>query len=289
MMEIYINDIFNIFNIEKTQLNINVVKSIIVAMISKKLCTENKQKIKFDSSIFILLWEIYLNSLEHFDPNYNRKTDFSLFFKKIINSLYNNDKLEFHALFCPGYTQYGYKDHLGNTTLWKLKELLDIKKTFGNFGLIPEVICYYSDVFLENCNYALEKNWPEQLKMNRNLFHKEANKYFESCCVKNMSDIELFSHGYDIEGFVDKKIISEISKTTYNAFKKSNERFYKKMGFSEEQIQFRNDRLITMYKMFSNYLNEKSNAVFLPMENMYERENIFSENKTCVMYLKLKR
>ena len=52
---------------------------------------------------------------------------------------------------------------------------------------------------------------------------------------------------------------------------------------------FRNDRLITMYKILSDYLNEQENTVFLPMENMYERENVFSENKTCTMYLKLKK
>ena len=60
------------------------------------------------------------------------------------------------------------------------------------------------------------------------------------------------------------------------------------MGFTEEQMKYRNDRLITMYRLFSDYLNIESNSVFLPMENMYERENIFSENRTCTMYLKLK-
>ena len=44
-----------------------------------------------------------------------------------------------------------------------------------------------------------------------------------------------------------------------------------------EEMIFRNDRLITMYKILSDYLNEQDNMVFLPMENMYERENIFSK------------
>ena len=70
---------------------------------------------------------------------------------------------------------------------------------------------------------------------------------------------------------------------------KSNEKFYSSMGFSNEQMKFRNDRLITMYRLFSNYLNSHESSIFLPMENMYERENIFSENGTCTMYLKLRK
>ena len=55
------------------------------------------------------------------------------------------------------------------------------------------------------------------------------------------------------------------------------------------QMKYRNDRLITMYRIFSDYLNCQESSIFLPMENMYERENIFSENGTCTMYLKLKK
>ena len=288
-MKIFVNDIFKLFNIEKTQLNVTAVKALIAAMSMKKMCIYEKQKIIFDENVFLYCWDLYQKSLNHFDPNYNRKTDFSLYFKYIIDSKYENKTIDFHALFCPGYTKYGYKNKLGNTTVWKLKELYDIMNMYAENKIKTNLTCYYSDDFLENCDQKLEPNWREQLERNRCLFHEEGEKYFQQCDVKNMSDIEIFSSDRDIEGYVDYDIIRSIPKTTYSAFKKGNEKFYKSMGFSEEQINFRNDRLITMYRIFSDYLNTLENTIFLPMENMYERENIFSENNTCTMYLKLKR
>lgn len=62
-----------------------------------------------------------------------------------------------------------------------------------------------------------------------------------------------------------------------------------KIGFTEEQMKYRNDRLITMYRIFSDYLNCQESFILDKMGNMYERENIFSENGTCTMYLKLKK
>ena len=75
-MKIFINDIFKIFNIERSQLNVIAVKSLIAAMISKGICYQEKQKLIFDEQIFIECWLIYSNCLKYFDPNYNRKTDF---------------------------------------------------------------------------------------------------------------------------------------------------------------------------------------------------------------------
>ena len=288
-MKCFVNDIFSMFNIEKNQLNIIAVKSLIVAMISKNICYKEKQRLVFDDSIFLECWSDYCLCLNYFDPNYNRKTDFSSFFKYLIDGILYKKNIEFHALFCPGYTKYGYKDHLGSTTTWKLEELYNIKNALQEKNIPLLMICYYSDVFLENCNTQLEPNWKEQLDYNRQLFHIEGKKYFDSSSVKNASDISIFKFEKDGEGYVDDSIISSLSKTTYEAFKKSNDKFYNSMGFTEEQIKFRNDRLITMYRLLSDYLNLCQNAVFLPMENMYERENIFSENGTCTMYLKLKR
>lgn len=288
-MKLLINDIFQVFNIERTQLNITAVKSLISAMITKGICVQEKQKLIFDDQIFIDCWSLYINCLEFFDPNYNRKTDFSLFFKYIIDYKLMNKEVNFHALFCPGYTKYGYKSYLGNTTLWKLKALRDIVNMLQYNKIEAAMTCYYSDVFLENCNSELEPNWKEQLDHNRELFHIEGNKYFDSKDVKNVSDISVFSLEKDGEGFVDDKIITSLSRKTYNAFVKCNEKFYMSMGFTEEQMKYRNDRLITMYRIFSDYLNGLDSSVFLPMENMYERENIFSKNGTCTMYLKLKK
>lgn len=288
-MNIFVNDIFSIFNIEKNQLNTIAVKALIAAMISKNVCRKEKQKIIFDDDIFLECWNDYLLCLNHFDPNYNRKIDFSSFFKYLLDSIIYKKSIEFHALFCPGYTKHGYKDHLGSTTAWKLEELYNIKKMLQENNISSSMTCYYSDVFLENCDAKLEPSWREQLNYNRKLFHDEGEKYFDKESVKNASDISIFENEKDKEGYVDYSIISKLPKTTYVAFKKSNEKFYNSMGFTEEQIKYRNDRLITMYRILSDYLNLRQNAVFLPMENMYERENIFSENGTCTMYLKLKR
>ena len=84
-------------------------------------------------------------------------------------------------------------------------------------------------------------------------------------------------------------MIKSVKNGTFSAFVKSNRKFYESLNFTEEQMSIRNARLITMYRELSNYLNTLNNVVFLPMENMYERENIFSENGTCTMYLRLKR
>lgn len=288
-MKTYVNDIFKMYEIEKTQLNVNAVKGLISAMINKGKCIYNKQQIVFDEKEFLEYWKIYSNSLVFFDVNYNRKTDFSLYFKYIIDCKeYLEKSINFHALFCPGYSRYGYKDYLGNTTLWKLKKLRELINEL-NKHIKVNLTCYYSDVFLENCDSNLEPKWKEQLEYNRSLFHEEASKYYDASMIKNMSELNTFSKFEDIEGFVDADIIKSVPYATYSAFKKSNDKFYKLLGFTEEQIEFRNDRLITMYRIFSDYLNGLDNSVFLPMENMYERENIFSENNTCTMYLKLKK
>lgn len=288
-MKLFVNDIFQIYGIEKKQLNVNAVKGLISAMVDKNKCTYEKQQIVFDENFFFDCWQVYKDSLIFFDPNYNRKTDFSLYFKHIIDCKDDFEKsVNFHALFCPGYSRYGYKDHLGNTTLWKLKELRNLTDMLNNHMNV-NLTCYYSDVFLENCNPSLEPNWEEQLKYNRALFHEEAAKYFDDDMVRNVSELDVFSKKEDIEGYIDEDIIKSIPLTTYSAFKKGNDKFYHSLGFTEEQIKFRNDRLITMYRIFSDYLNNLNNSVFLPMENMYERENIFSENNTCTMYLKLKK
>lgn len=288
-MKIFVNDIFKTFNIESSQLNVTTVKSLIAAMISKGVCFQEKQKLVFNEQLFIECWTVYSKCLTYFDPNYNRKTDFSSFFKYIIDYKLLAKEINFHALFCPGYTKNGYKSYLGNTTLWKLKVLREIVNMLQDNNIESTMTCYYSDVFLENCNSKLEPKWQEQLDYNRMLFHIEGNKYFDCEDVKNASDISIFALEKDREGYVDNTIIDSIPKTTYDAFVKSNKKFYTLMGFTDEQMKYRNDRLITMYRLFSNYLNTQNSSIFLPMENMYERENIFSENGTCTMYLKLKK
>lgn len=287
-MELYLKDLYNVFNIEKNQININIVKAIVSAMKDNNLCYENKQKLIIDKDIFEYCWYMYENILLHFDPNYNRRNDFLLLFKYILSSKLRDDAINFNSLFCPGYTRYGYKDKLGHTTVWKLEELYKIRNMLDENRIKNTFRNYYSDVFLENYDSNLEPNWLEQMKYNRELFHKEGLKHFNEGEVLDASTLPIFNKEESVYGYVNDDIISNIKLTTYSAFVKSNKKFYESLNFTEEQMKLRNDRLITMYRELSNYLNTLSNVVFLPMENMYERENIFSENGTCTMYLKLK-
>ena len=40
-----------------------------------------------------------------------------------------------------------------------------------------------------------------------------------------------------------------------------------------------------MYILVSNYINSLDSGIYLPMENMYDREKIIANNGTCTMYL----
>ena len=288
-MDIYFNDIFDVLNIEKNQINVNIVKAIVCALKENGLCSENKQKLKIEKDAFMYCWELYIQLLEHFDPNYNRRTDFLLLFRYILSEMLEKKSINFKSLFCPGYTKYGYKDRLGHTTTWKLEELYNIKNMLDKKNISNTFKNYYSDVFLENYDSSLEPKWKEQMMYNRILFHEEGEKYFGKEEVQDASVIPIFNDEKSIYGYIDEKIIDSLKKTTYSAFVKSNKKFYESLNFTEEQMKLRNDRLITMYRILSDYFNTMDSVVFLPMENMYERENIFSENGTCTMYLKLKR
>ena len=288
-MKLYVNDIFKKYNIQKSECNTNAIKAIISVLKEKELCTVDKQRIIIDDKNIDYYINTYLELLNHFDPNYNRKEDFMSLYRYIVLSQLDNQVVNFNSLFCPGYTKYGYKNKLGHTTIWKLEELSKVRETLNNLGIYNTFKNYYSDVFLENFNSEYEPNWYEQMSYNRELFHKEGEKYFNKEEVLDASTIPIFSNKDDIYGHINNEIIENISKKTYTAFVKSNKNFYEKLGFDEVQMKNRNDRLITMYRELSDYFNTMANIVFLPMENMYERENIFSENKTCTMYLKLKR
>ncbi|MBE6152637.1 MAG: hypothetical protein E7166_00210 [Firmicutes bacterium] len=121
MIKVYLNELLEFFDVVPNQLTVTAIKALISAMEDEKLICREKQKIVMDEKQFYMIWNIYYGSLNYFDPNYNRKTDFKLFFKYIIQAHIRNDKINFLALFCPGYTRHGYKNILGSTTKWKLK------------------------------------------------------------------------------------------------------------------------------------------------------------------------
>ena len=290
MTTIKFNDLFEKFSIDKNQYNVFSIKEIINAMIktNDNAYIDNKQMIVFEEKLLKFLWQIHINWYDIFDINYNKKTDLSVFYQNIILAIQNDKQLNLLALFCPGYTENGYKCYLGHTSLWKLEKLQEIYKLLQNFGIKNKIICFYSDVFLENFDYEKNPEWEKELNYNKFSFHQECEKHSDLLAL-NLSDLKLFSKKDDIIGYIDNKVISNMSSKTYKIFKKANEKFYERMLFSNEQIEFRNNRLITMYTLFSDYINNIDNSVFLPMEDMYNRQIIFAKNKTCTMYLKLKK
>ena len=98
--------------------------------------------------------------------------------------------------------------------------------------------------------------------------------------------MDIFKNEKNYGGHIDKDIIKRIPPKVYRSFFIANEVFYKKLEFSEERIKERNDILATMYIMVSDYINSLTNGIYLPMENMYDREKIIANNNTCTMYLR---
>ena len=57
------------------------------------------------------------------------------------------------------------------------------------------------------------------------------------------------------------------------------------MGWNESEIQNRNDKLYTIYNIISEYINNQTNGIYLPMETMYSRSKVMTMNDVCTMYL----
>ena len=291
MLTVFINDLFEKYQIEKNEINIMAVKSLLSILYKNNNATLYHQKIEIDEEIFSEIWLIYTLSMQNFfDNNYNRKSDFLLYFDHLYNSLYNGKKLNMLSLFCPGYTKDGYKKYFGHTNSWKMQNLAELEKFYKENNIDSKIYNYYSDVFLENTNYDLNPNWKEELEENKKIYNEYGLKFFPKSQVLYASQIPVFSTDECIEGYVDIEKVKSLPLKIYKSILLSNKKFYDKLNFSDDMIKFRNDRLITMYRIFSDYINENiDNSIFLPMENMYERENVFSKNNTCTLYLKLKR
>lgn len=283
-----LTDINKMLNPQNNRIKYVFIKSMCKAMARKNMLDYN-QEITFNEEKIKTIWELMEKVCESFfDLNYNRKSDFESFAARIIDSLYKNKELYFITLFCPGYTKYGYKSELGFTTRWKLKELNELRIYFNKKNITTKFLICYSDVFLENCNENKCENWKNELLINKKKFEKEAMIYFEKKHIISARELNIFNENKCITGYIDELELAKVKKTTYDMFLKYNQKFYNTLGFSNQEQKERNEKLITMYRIFSDYINKQENAIFLPMENMYERENIFSENKTCTMYLNLK-
>ena len=279
-------DIFKIYEIEENVVNKNAVKCIFRAMKKNKLSYITGQYYNYDKDMFEYLLNNYKKLLNFFDFFYSLKSDIVIMFEYLIEHKKTKQKLIFNAFFCPGYnTNGGYKCYLGNTTIKKLHILSDLSAFLNQLNINHEIHCYYCDAYIENCDDKVNSNWKCELKYNRSLFYEEAGKYFNKKYIHKISEMEIFRKDNEPGGSIDKNIISCVPKKVYNPFYIANRNFYVKLGFSEEQIKDRNDKLATMYILVSNYINSLDSGIYLPMENMYDREKIIANNGTCTMYL----
>ena len=282
-----LSEMYNIYGIENNIINRNSIKCLLKSMSKKGMASIEGQYYLYNEEMFLWLISMYKKLSSYFDFFYSLKSDLVYMFMYLIDSKINNDAILFNAFFCPGYNDNGgYKDHLGNTTTKKLAILGDLAEFLKNENIQYEIHCYYCDSYIENCDSEVNNNWYNELLINRDLFKKECQKYFKDVFIHNTSDLDIFKNERSYAGHIDYNIIEKIPKKVYRSFYIANEAFYKKLDFSEERIKERNDILATMYIMVSDYINDLKNGVYLPMENMYDREKIIADNETCTMYLK---
>ena len=286
MIKIKFEEIFEKYNIENTPIGRNIMKCMIRAMKKQSLSDIKGQYCYIDTSTFEYLIEILIKLNKYFDFFYSLKSDLILMFEYLINAKLLGEKISFNAFFCPGYNMMGgYKEMLGNTTVTKLSALSEISKMFSELKVPYEINCYYCDTFIENTDTTKNKNWKSELELNRSLFIVEAQKYFDDKNIFCISKIKQFQCD-NVSGYIDYNVVGNVPHKIYNSFYVANKVFYEKMNYSAEKIKDRNDTLVTMYIIVSNYINAIKNGVYLPMENMYDREKIIANNGTCTMYLK---
>ena len=281
-----LSNIFKKYDIEENIINKNSIKCLLRAMNKKELSKIEGQYYIYDEETLSYLVDKYKKLNQFFNFFYSLKSDLISMFIYLIEAKENNKEIIFNAYFCPGYNDKGgYKNHLGKTSRTKLAILGDVAKFFTKEKIPFQIHCYYCDSYIENCDDAINKNWLKELNVNKELFIKEGTKYFDPKYIHCTSEMETFKNEKSYGGHIDNEIINRIPKKIYNSFYIANKVFYEKLNFTEEKTKERNDILATMYIKVSDYINSLPNGVYLPMENMYDREKIIANNNTCTMYL----
>ena len=252
------------------------LKAIVNALIKNGNATVEKQLIKVDINYVIYLWEIVNNLGCYFDYKYNTKIDLT----KFIFYMINENIVNLNAIFCPGYTKTGYKDYIGNNNSNRLETLNKLKDYLKKNNVDAKLNITLADIFLENTNSELNPNWKNELELHIQKFIEKSRENFDLNEIIILSRI--FTEEKYIKGYIDEKIIK--NKTYYN-FLKNNLEFYNKMGWNESEIQNRNDKLYTIYNIISEYINNQTNGIYLPMETMYSRSKVMTMNDVCTMYL----
>ena len=252
------------------------LKAIVNALIKNGNAPVEKQLIKVDINYVIYLWEIVNNLGCYFDYKYNTKIDLT----KFIFYMINENIVNLNAIFCPGYTKTGYKDYIGNNNSTRLETLNKLKDYLKKNNVDAKLNITLADIFLENTNSELNPNWKNELELHIQKFIEKSRENFDLNEIIILSRI--FTEEKYIKGYIDEKIIK--NKTYYN-FLKNNLEFYNKMGWNESEIQNRNDKLYTIYNIISEYINNQTNGIYLPMETMYSRSKVMTMNDVCTMYL----
>ena len=252
------------------------LKAIVNALIKNGNATVEKQLIKVDINYVIYLWEIVNNLGCYFYYKYNTKIDLT----KFIFYMINENIVNLNAIFCPGYTKTGYKDYIGNNNSTRLETLNKLKDYLKKNNVDAKLNITLADIFLENTNSELNPNWKNELELHIQKFIEKSRENFDLNEIIILSRI--FTEEKYIKGYIDEKIIK--NKTYYN-FLKNNLEFYNKMGWNESEIQNRNDKLYTIYNIISEYINNQTNGIYLPMETMYSRSKVMTMNDVCTMYL----
>ena len=270
------NDFFQKLHIENSNVNRLYLKTIINALISNNEAIVLKQKIYVDFSKVEYLWNLLIKLSSYFDYKYNTKFDLTKFLTYVLNG--NN--LTFNAVFCPGYTNNGYKDYIGKNNTQRIEYLKKLKDKLQDEKIKVEFKISLANIFLENTDSITNPNWNNELMIHVAKFVDVAKKYFSEEEIIIFSKI--FKDEEYLKGFIDQSILNG---KNYDNFYKNNQSFYKKMNWSLEEIKERNDKLYTIYNIISKYISNQTNGIYMPMETMYSRSKVMTHNNVCTMYL----
>ena len=270
------NDLVTKLGIEDNGIVRAHLKAIVNALIVNNEAYIAKQMIYTDLYKVEYLWNLYLKLSSYFDYRYNSKIDLTKFFSYILS----NSDLNLNAIFCPGYTDNGYKNYIGGNNSKRLSTLKSLKEKLEDENIKAKFHISLADIFLENTDNYENTKWKDQLLIHTEKFVEKAKENFTDDEIVILSDV--FSSDKYIKGFVETELLKG---KNYDNFYKNNEKFYKKMNWSLSQTKERNDKLYTIYTIISRYINSQSNGIYLPMETMYSRSKVMTHNKVCTMYL----
>lgn len=270
------DDLIKKINIDNNSENRKYLKSIVNALVKKDDAKIERQLIDVDYEKVEYLYSLMNELNSFFDYTYNTKLDLTKFFYYLLNK----KEVNINAIFCPGYTSAGYKDYIGNNNTMRMKMLSEMSEKLSKKDLLVDFRIILANIFLENTDDIINPNWKEELLVHEDKFVECASKLFDKDKIIKMSSI--YSGDEYVKGFVNKEVCHG---SVYDKFYKNNIDFYKKMNWNDEQIKYRNDRLFTIYNIISKYILEQENGVYIPMETMYSRSKVMTNNGICTMYL----